>query len=137
MPDKPSMKANPWRKAPAELVALFHEILKSAPGAEPRVMFGLPVAFYQGNMFIGVHQGIFFFRLGEGDKAEFLKLPGAAPFEPIQGRVMKEYVAVPEPMLKDDQALLLWLDRSLEYVRSLPPKVKKAKRSKVMEKVKD
>jgi TfoX/Sxy family transcriptional regulator of competence genes len=128
MPGKSTMKSNPWRKAPAELMALLDEILKSAPGAERRVMFGFPVAFYQGNMFTGVHQDILFFRLGAEDKAEFLKLPGAAPFEPVQGHVMSEYVAVPKGMLKDDQELLLWLDRSLEYVRCLPPKMKKAKR---------
>jgi hypothetical protein len=40
---------------------------------------------------------------------------------------MSEYVAAPKGMLKDNQELLLWLDRSLEYVRCLPPKVKKAK----------
>jgi TfoX/Sxy family transcriptional regulator of competence genes len=128
MPGKSIMKSNPWRKAPAELVGLFDEILNSAPGAERRVMFGFPVAFYQGNMFTGVHQDILFFRLGAEDLAKFLKLPGAAPFEPVQGHVMSQYVVVPRKMLKNKQELLLWLDRSFEYVRCLPPKVKKVKR---------
>lgn len=127
MPVKSAMKANPWRKAPPELVALFDEILKSAPGAERKSMFGFPVAFYQGNMFTGVHQDILFFRLGAETRNAFLKLPGASRFEPVQGHVMSEYVAVPQSMLQNKQELLAWLDRSLDYVRHLPPKVKKAR----------
>jgi hypothetical protein len=61
MPGKATMKSNPWRKAHAELVALLDEILKSAPGAERREMFGFPVAFYQGNMFTGYTRTSFSF----------------------------------------------------------------------------
>ncbi len=127
MSAKPKMEAATWRKSPPELVAKLDALLKHAPDAERRVMFGFPCAFLQGNMFTGLHQEHMFFRLSELDKAEFLKLPGAASFEPVKGRVMSEYVTVPESMLADEGQLKTWLDRSLAYVRTLPPKVRKAR----------
>ena len=127
MPAKPKMEAAAWRKSPPELVAKLDALLKHAPDAERRVMFGFPCAFLQGNMFTGLHQEQLFFRLSEVDKAKFLEIPGSTPFEPVKGRVMDEYVTVPQPMLVDEVQLKTWLARSLAYVRLLPVKVKKGR----------
>lgn len=126
MPAKPKLEAAAWRKSSPELVSKLDALLKHAPDAERRVMFGFPCAFLQGNMFTGLFQVHMFFRLDETDKAEFLKLSGATPFEPVKGRVMSEYVTVPQSMLADEVQLKTWLARSLAYVRSLPVKEKKA-----------
>ncbi len=125
MATKPKMEAGKWTKSPPELVARLDALLCHAPGAERRQMFGYPCAFVQGNMFTGLFQERMFFRLSSSDKAEFLKLPGAVPFEPIKGRVMSEYVTVPEALLTDQEFLNNWLGRSLAYAGSLPPKQKK------------
>ncbi len=127
MPTKPIMEAAAWRKSPPELVAKLDALLKHAPDAERRMMFGFPCAFLQGNMFTGLHQEQLFLRLSEVDKAEFLEIPGSTPFAPVKGRVMSEYVTVPESMLADEGQLKIWLARSLAYARSLPVKVKKAR----------
>ncbi len=125
VPANPKSTPSKWTKSPPALVARLDALLCHAPAAERRQMFGYPCAFLQGNMFTGLFQESMLFRLSPADKAEFLKLPGAALFEPIKGRVMSEYVTVPEAMLADETALTSWLSRSLAYAGSLPPKQKK------------
>jgi TfoX/Sxy family transcriptional regulator of competence genes len=78
-----------------------------------------------GNMFTGLHQENMMLRLSEKDRAELLAVKGAAPFEPMPGRAMKEYVVVPQTMLKKPAELKQWLARSFAYASSLPPKAKK------------
>jgi hypothetical protein len=38
------------------------------------------------------------------------------------GRVMKEYISVPNILLKDTEELFEYLERSLNYVSALKPK---------------
>jgi TfoX/Sxy family transcriptional regulator of competence genes len=122
MPQKKKMEASTWRKSSPELVSLFDSLASQFPGLQKRVMFGFPCAFWQGNMFSGLHQEHLFFRLAAAEKSAFLKIPGAAPFEPVHGRVMSEYVTAPASMLKDEAALHQWFAASLKYAQSLPPR---------------
>ncbi len=113
--------------APEALKATFADAIAGLPGIEPRKMFGYPCAFVNGQMFVGVFADRLMLRLSDGDRAKFLKLPGAKPFEPMPGRVMKEYVEVPQAVTGSAE-LRKWLKRSLAYAQSLPPKVKKSKK---------
>jgi hypothetical protein len=92
-------------------------------------MFGYPCAFLGGHMFCGLFQDHFILRLPEAERAKFLKEKGAAIFEPMPGRPMKEYVLVPPKLLDSDAALQPWLRVSREYVAGLPPKAKKPKKA--------
>jgi len=114
-----------WRPAPPEMIAVFEKAIKELPEAQPRKMFGFPCAFVNGNMFTGLHQENMILRLSEADRAAMLEISGAAPFEPMPGRAMKEYVTVPASILKNPAALKEWLSRSYAYASSLPPKAKK------------
>lgn len=53
-------------------------------------------------------------------------------FQAIQmlqhGRVMKEYVEVPNTMLEDTEELAAFFQKSLEYVKTLKPKPSKSKK---------
>jgi TfoX/Sxy family transcriptional regulator of competence genes len=111
-----------WKKAPESLVALFDEVAPSEAPVERRKMFGYPAAFVHGNLFAGLHQDRLMLRLPDADRAEFLAMPGALPFEPMPGRPMKGYVVAPVALLDDLDVLRGWLDRSLRFVASLPPK---------------
>jgi len=53
-------------------------------------------------------------------------LKGAKQFEPMPGRVMREYVVVPKVLLNAPEQLHAWVEKSLAYVSSLPAKPKKA-----------
>ncbi len=79
---------------------------------------------------MGLHQENMVLRLSEDDRREFLSIAGAAQFEPMPGRVMKEYVVVPKSLLSQPSELRGWMARSLGFVRSLGPKPRKAGRRK-------
>ncbi len=111
-----------WKKAPQELISTFDKAMEALPEAEKRKIFGYPCAFINGQMFAGLHQGSFIMRLSSEDREAFLKLEGAAPFEPMPGRPMKEYVVAPEALLRSIPELQGWLRKAFSYVESLPPK---------------
>lgn len=114
-----------WKKTPSELVEFLDNNLSSFD-CQRKMMFGYPVYFVNNNMFTGSHQENIFIRLSNGDREEILsKSWGARPFEPMKGRIMKEYVVVPDLILKDKKGFKEWLNRSYKYVSSLPPKIKK------------
>jgi TfoX/Sxy family transcriptional regulator of competence genes len=117
-----TMDKGKWQKAPQELVAFFLEAMKFLPGAENRKMFGYPCAFVSGQMFTGLFADRMFLRLSETDREAFRRLDGAQPFEPTPGRPMREYSVVPAAMLQNLPELDVWLAKSFNYAKSLPPK---------------
>jgi TfoX/Sxy family transcriptional regulator of competence genes len=127
-----------WKPAPPEAVAAFEAATSGLPGAEPRKMFGYSCVFAGGNMFAGLHEAGMVLRLPDEQRTEFLRLKGAEQFEPMPGRVMREYVVVPKVLLNAPDQLREWVEKSLAYVLSLPAKPKKGsgggKRSKTAKK---
>jgi TfoX/Sxy family transcriptional regulator of competence genes len=115
-----------FEKAPAELVERFQQVIAGFAELERRQMFGYPCAFTAANdqMTTGLFGADWMIRLPE-DGREDLIAAGGAPFSPMPGRPMKEYVAFPRSMLDDPEALRPWIERSLAYVHALPPKPKK------------
>jgi TfoX/Sxy family transcriptional regulator of competence genes len=111
-----------WRKTPEELVSTFHAALPQDARVEPRKMFGYPCAFVNGNMFTGLHQENLIVRLAEEDRQTLVEQKGAEIFAPFPGRLMKEYVSLPEAIISDSKGLQGWMRRSLEYAAALPPK---------------
>lgn len=47
---------------------------------------------------------------------------GAAPFAPMPGRTMKDWVVLPKAVVADDEALDAWVARAGAFAASLPPK---------------
>ena len=119
--DKPG-----WSKSPPELVALFESVFPGPP-ALSRQMFGYPAGFVNGNMFMGLHQDKMVLRLPPEPRRELLAMEGAAAFEPMPGRPMAEYVAVPPSLLAHPPSLERWVHAALEYGASLSPKAPRAK----------
>jgi TfoX/Sxy family transcriptional regulator of competence genes len=113
-----------WIKASEKILEVFEKIIPKLPGVEKRKMFGYPVTFINNNMFMGVHGDSIILRLPENDRKEFLKLKDAHQFEPTPGRTMKEYVVIPEWVFDEKPSLSGWIEKSFEYVSSLPLKVK-------------
>ncbi len=112
-----------WRKAPESLVKLFAELVAVLPpDVERRRMFGFPCVFVNNQLFAGVHQDNIMIRLPEAERTAFLALDGAAQFEPMPGRPMREYVVIPQAMMASPAQILPWLEKSCAYARSLPPK---------------
>ena len=115
-----------WKPAPGEAVTAFERATSGLPGAEPRKMFGYSCVFARGNMFAGLHEAGMILRLSDEQRTEFLRLKGASQFEPMPGRVMREYVVVQKVLLNAPEQLRVWVEKSLAYVLSLPAKPKKS-----------
>jgi TfoX/Sxy family transcriptional regulator of competence genes len=104
-----------------DATALFARHLPVDPRLALRKMFGCPCAFAAGNMFLGVHAGTLFLRLNPEDRARLIAEHGARRFDPLGGRPMREYVVLPDPILRDDAALAHWIARGFAYASALAP----------------
>src|SRR5258708_38738411 len=87
-----------WEKPTEEMLEVFAKAIPRHPPIDKKKMFGCPVGFLIGNMFLGLHQNRIVLRLSEEDRENFIKSSRATIFEPMPGRQMKEYVVVPETM---------------------------------------
>jgi TfoX/Sxy family transcriptional regulator of competence genes len=114
-----------YQQPSPELIALFHAVLPDDTRIERRKMFGYDAAFMNGNLFGGIFETSLTIRLGDAERAKLLAMPGAAPFEPVAGKVMKEYVVLPAAMHADRRALVAWYLRAFKHASSLPVKRRK------------
>jgi TfoX/Sxy family transcriptional regulator of competence genes len=121
-------KKGSFPKPDAETRAAFEALVPEDPRVAIRPMFGNLSAFVNGNMFMGVFGRDLFVRLPDDDSDRLIG-EGGSDFEPMPGRAMKGYVALPEGWREDRSGAAAWIERSLEWVAEMPPKEsKKAKR---------
>jgi TfoX/Sxy family transcriptional regulator of competence genes len=114
-----------WKKAPEELVQFLAQKMKNV-NCDYRKMFGYPAYFIKGNMFVGVYGDKLFIRLPESEVEEIMNARlDVTCFEPMPGRAMTGYVVLPESVYLDEKLFGKWLDKSLKYASTLPPKKKK------------
>jgi TfoX/Sxy family transcriptional regulator of competence genes len=118
MPKSPMPKLRP---APPELTSRFADLLAGIPDAVPRKMFGYLAGFTNGNMFAGIFQDSIVVKLPEPDRLALQKA-GGKPFEPMPGRVMREYVVVPPAVLSSPIQMKRWLEKARDFAAALPPK---------------
>jgi TfoX/Sxy family transcriptional regulator of competence genes len=117
-----------WEKPSAALSEILSSAADSFALVERRKMFGGLTLFLNGNMFAGVHGAKIVLRMSEQDRADAQAGSGALPFEPMPGRVMKEYVVVPESVWSRPDSLEQWISMSIDFVGALPPKVPKPRK---------
>jgi TfoX/Sxy family transcriptional regulator of competence genes len=118
-----------WQKSSQGLIDLFESVIPGPPAVK-RKMFGYPAGFVNGNMFMGLFQESMILRLPTGPREEFLKVHNAKIFEPMAGRPMREYAAVPQSVMRDKKELSAWVARAFEYGASLKPKSRAANPTK-------
>ena len=106
------------RKTANPKAELYERLIATIPGIE-RKGAANPYTAVNGNMFTLLHQSErLAIRLPEDKRQEFLKKHKAALFE-AYGAVMKEYVAVPDAVLKNTNELKKYLGFSYEYTKTL------------------
>ena len=123
------MHSDPWPKSPADLQERFETAVAGVEGLEQRQMFGYPAGFIGGNLTTSLHQESWIVRLPDAERQERLDA-GWAAFEPMPGRPMRGYVALPDEVAADPDQARAWVERAAAYVRTLPPKVPKPRKSK-------
>jgi len=107
-------------------VALYEKLIATIPNLE-RKGDANPYTAINGNMFTLLHQSSrLAIRLPEDKREEFVEKYTTTLFE-AYGCVMKEYVAVPDAMLKNTRELKKYLEFSYEYAKTLKPKPSRKK----------
>ena len=109
---------------PADKLKLYRRLLETTPGVAERSNFGSAYTAVNGNMYSMISKhGVVGIRLPEPERSAFLaehrtKLFRGDPAWPPA----KEFVAVPDDLLSDTDALRPYLERSYAYAISLKPK---------------
>jgi len=104
-----------FAKADAATRDLLDQLVAAVDGAEVKKMFGNAAGFVGGNMFAGIFGEQLFVRLPEEEREELLAVNGAARFDPMGGRPMREYVVLPAVWHRDQPKLAAWFDRSATW----------------------
>jgi TfoX/Sxy family transcriptional regulator of competence genes len=100
---------------------LYDKLIATHPEIE-RKGAANPYTSLNGNMFTLLQDSrSLAIRLPEDKREEFLKKYKTTLFK-AYGVVMKEYVAVPDELLKNTKELQKYLELSYEYVKTLKPK---------------
>ncbi|HEY8883913.1 MAG TPA: TfoX/Sxy family protein [Chloroflexota bacterium] len=89
--------------------------------AQRRKMFGYPCAIVNGHMFTGLHGGSVIVRLPDAERQTLLAA-GGRPFAPMPDRPMKEFVVLPESIVREPTRLREWVETAFVSAASLPPK---------------
>lgn len=120
----------PQKKSPipAEKVALYEKAVAMLPGVERKGAEN-PFTSLNGNMFslLSAQTETLALRLPKEEREAFLKKYKSKLFE-VYGAVMKEYVTVPDALLKNTKELQKYMALSYEYAKTLKPKGSKRKR---------
>ena len=112
--------------APPEAIAAYDKLIELNPQIE-RKGATMPYTSVNGNMFsLLTPKGAMILRLSEKDREAFNKKYKMGVVMQY-GAVMKEYVEVPDGLLKKTKELQKYLELSFEYVKSLKPKATKKK----------
>ena len=115
---------NKFKRSSPELVSLFTEIMEAFE-CDRRIIFGYPAYFLKGNMFASLFADKVIFRIPLSSKDGLMqRYSKLEAFEPMKGRIMKEYLAVPDALHEKKKFLKDMIVGAYEYAESLPAKKK-------------
>jgi len=115
------MAAKKENRAPADKVALYDKLIATNPDVERKGDTN-PYTSFNGNMFTHLTpEGVLAIRLPEKEIGAFIK-KYKTKLQESYGVVRKEYVVVPDSLLKKTNELKPYFDLSYAYVKTLKPK---------------
>ncbi len=103
------------------LAERLRELLSRRPAVTEKEMFGGLCFMTHGHMFLGIVRGTLMARVGPERHAEALRQPHAREMD-FTGKPMKGYVFVEAGGFDTEADLAAWVERTLEFVATLPPK---------------
>jgi TfoX/Sxy family transcriptional regulator of competence genes len=109
---------------PADKLALYERLLAAVPEIESKSNFGSAYTAVNGNMYSMISKyGVVGIRLPDAERQAFLRRYDAALFRgDPDWPPAKEYVAVPDTLLEDTEALRPYLELSFRHAQTLRPK---------------
>ncbi len=118
--------STPKHNIPADKLALYDKLIATNPKIK-RKGTANPYTSLNGHMFTYLNpSGSLTLRLPEDARENLLKKYKTTLFE-AYGHVMKEYVTVPDRLLRNTNELRKYLDLSYEYISTLMPKPSRKK----------
>jgi hypothetical protein len=106
---------------PADKLDLYDKLVRTNPKIK-RKGAANPYTSLNGHMFTYLNpSGSVALRLPEDEREKFLSKYKTRLFE-AYGVVMKEYVTVPDSLLRDTKTLQRYFQLSCEYIKTLKPK---------------
>lgn len=107
-----------------ELAQRIRSVIGKLPGLTEKAMFGGLAFLVNGNMSVAASgKGGLLLRVEPAQTMTLAKKPHVQPFE-MRGRPMEGWLRVEPAGVTTDKRLKPWVDRSVAFARSLPPKVK-------------
>jgi hypothetical protein len=124
------MRANREKsEIPPDKLELYDRLIETNRNIE-RKGAGLPYTSVNGHMFTFLTaSGSLAIRLPEREREDFIRTYDTALFE-AHGVILKEYVAVPDQLLKNTGELTRYLDLSFQYAMTLKPKAPRKSKAK-------
>lgn len=111
---------------PKDILELYDRLIATNPNIE-RKGVTMPYTSLNGHMFTYLSKsGSLGVRLPEEERERFLEKYHTTLYE-SHGAIMKEYVTVPDNLLKKTDGLKDYLDLSYEYIKTLKTKPTKKK----------
>ena len=91
---------------------------------EQKKMFGGVAFMHRGHMTVGVtNKGVFMARVGKERDLEYLEEAHVRPMD-MTGKIMRGMLFVDDEGLRNRSDLERWVQRSLDFVNTLPEKIK-------------
>lgn len=117
---------------PEDKLRLYERLIEAVAGVDAKSNFGSGYTAVNGNMYSMISKhGVVGIRLPEPERTEFLSRHDTEVFRADPAwPPAKEYVAVPDQLLEDTDALAPYLRRSYEYALTLKPKSAKQAKPK-------
>jgi TfoX/Sxy family transcriptional regulator of competence genes len=104
-----------------ELAQRITDVLGPQPGLEAKKMFGGMCYLLNGNMAVGVINDHMIVRASKERHAELMARPHTHPFD-YTGKAMAGWLTVDSKGLETEEDLADWVQTSLDFARTLPPK---------------
>ena len=126
------MTAKKRTSVPEDKLRLYERLIEEVAGVEAKSNFGSGYTAVNGNMYSMISKhGVVGIRLPEPERTAFIGRYDTEVFRADPAwPPAKEYVAVPDRLLADTDALAPYLQRSYEYALTLKPKSTKAAKPK-------
>jgi hypothetical protein len=125
------MAAKKKTNIPDDKLRRYERLIDTLPGVQAKSNFGAGYTAVNGNMYTTISKhGVVGIRLPDPERTEFMERYDADLFRGDPSwPPAKEYVAVPDHVLEDTEAIAPYLARSYEYALSLKPKPTTRKRT--------
>jgi hypothetical protein len=103
------------------LAERVRQFFANGRGITEKKMFGAVCFLLNGNLCVGVWKTSLIARLGPDEAQAALREPDVVEFD-VTGRAMKGWVMVEAEGIDTDQQLSRWIERSVQFVSTLPRK---------------